>query len=82
LVGIKHPIEYIDGRVIVSAEGDKSTFDDFDWGIDMTGKSGLGSSFGHRVLLKEGPLLNQIIKHIDFYESVVGGKEKVDSLLQ
>jgi hypothetical protein len=30
----------------VSPEGDKATFDDFDWGEDLTDKSGLGSSFG------------------------------------
>ena len=51
LLGIRKPIDYIDGRVIVSAEGDKSTFDDFDWGMDMTDKSGLGSSFCQRTLV-------------------------------
>ena len=80
LLAIRKPIDYIDGRVIVSAEGDKSTFDDFDWGMDMTDKSGLGSSFCQRTLIQEEPLIKQIIKFYNFYESVVGGKDKVESI--
>jgi hypothetical protein len=35
----------VDKRIQISAEGDKSTFDDFDWGINMDNINGLGSSF-------------------------------------
>ena len=55
-VAIKRPINYIDGRILISAQGDRSTFDDFDWDFDIEGKSGLGSSFCQRTLLPEEPL--------------------------
>ena len=81
MVAIKKNIEYIDGRIIISKEGDKSTFDDFDWGEDMTNISGLGSSFCHRVLLQEEILKKQIMKHLKFYTSIVGGIERIDQIL-
>lgn len=70
-------ILYQDGRVIVSAEGDKSTFDDFDWGQDLTEKSGLGSSMCHRVLLQDEPLKKQIARNYEFYLKIVGGHERL-----
>lgn len=47
----KVKIIYEDKRIIVSAEGDRSTFDDFDWGEDMSTKTGFGSSYCQRILL-------------------------------
>lgn len=81
MVAIRREIEYIDGRVIISAEGDGSTFDDFDWGEDMTNISGLGCSFCHRCLLQDEPLRKQIHKHFDFYLKIVGGQEKINQML-
>lgn len=40
----------------MSAEGDRSTFDDFDHGMNTDNISGLGSSFCQRVLIQEDRL--------------------------
>lgn len=65
---------------MITPDGDRSTFDDFDWDFDIEGKSGLGSSFSQRILLQEEPLKKQIHKLYDFYVSIVGGKDKVDTI--
>lgn len=45
------PVDYKDPRVIISAEGDKSTFDDRDWGFEVMHLNGFGSAFCSRVLI-------------------------------
>lgn len=74
---MKTLLEYNDPRVILSAEGDRSTFDDFDWDVDISDKNGLGSSFCMRVLLQEEPLKKQIYRNFDYYLKKVGGEEKI-----
>jgi len=81
MVAIRQHIQYVDGRVIVSAEGDRSTFDDFDWGMDITNMSGLGSSFSQRVLIQEDRLKKQIKQYFNFYLNVVGGWDQVNQVL-
>ena len=82
MVGIRKNVDYSDGRTIISSEGDRSTFDDFDWGMDITDKNGLGSSFCQRVLLQDDRLRKQIGKYYEFYEHVVGGEKRVDQVLR
>ena len=67
MIALRQQLLYQDPRVIVNADGDKATFDDFDWGEDLTDKNGLGSSFCQRVLLQEEPLKKQIRKNFEFY---------------
>lgn len=56
MVAIRSHIQYVDSRIIMSAEGDRSTFDDFDHGMNTDNISGLGSSFCQRVLIQEDRL--------------------------
>lgn len=76
-----HSIEYKDQRVIISAKGCTSTFDDIDSGEDLTGKNGFGSSFGHRVFLSSDAMKKQIRNNLETYLELVGGTRKVKEYL-